>query len=67
MDVQDIAVDHTFQDGNGRLVKVTRIWTDTNGTGVAFDIYGTDQHGSPAVSHSAMDISLFADLYTPTA
>ncbi|WP_432156031.1 hypothetical protein [Streptomyces sp. bgisy153] len=71
MHIEDIREGLTYEraDGAGHWlrVKVTRIWESETGTGVAFDIFGTDWRGRPRTTHSAMPANRFADSYRPDA
>jgi len=62
-----VAVGETYRpvDQPDVRVVVTRVWQNEGDTepGVAFDIHGTDLRGRPAVSHSALDLSLFRQRY----
>ncbi|MFI1182541.1 hypothetical protein ACH4UT_23715 [Streptomyces sp. NPDC020799] len=44
MNINDIRIGQTYRsvDNLSPQVKVTRIWTDNKGTGIAFDVLGTD-------------------------
>ncbi|MER0477046.1 hypothetical protein ABR737_01505 [Streptomyces sp. Edi2] len=68
MNIAEVKTHRAYRhvDGRSRWVKVTRIWTDDDGTRVAFDIFGRDRRGRPVTMRSALRIDNFAKLYGPT-
>ncbi|MFK0142479.1 hypothetical protein [Streptomyces murinus] len=71
MHIKDVRAGLTYEraDGVGHWphIKVTRIWPTRAGTGVAFDIFGTDRRGHPSITHSTMPAARFTDAYRPDA
>ncbi|MEV7157242.1 hypothetical protein AB0N77_21880 [Streptomyces misionensis] len=71
MYIKDVRPGLTYERADGAgywtRVKVTRIWPTSTGTGVAFDILGTDRRGRPNITHSVMPAARFTDAYRPDA